>query len=266
MKPRGIRKTGFTLVELLVVMLIISVLIALLLPAVSAAINAANKITCANNIRQLYLATALYGADWDQYYPPSSWDIDWGSPNLHRWHGVRADTSSPFDFNESVLYTYLKDGRIKSCPLMDRIKTGFELGCGGYGYNDAYIGSSRGVPQDKSNEPARAPWIKQSSATIMFADCAFLEGDLTATPPDPIHLIEYSFVTEPHYEVWDSDTTPSIHFRHNRHASVAWCDGHVTSEALGFSRNHPWLPDFDFPSWDIGYVGTYQDNTLYDRK
>ena len=96
MKRRNVR--GFTLVELLVVIAIIGILVGLLLPAVQAAREAARRMSCGNNIRQVGLAFLNYESAYKKL--PYGWggpapggtgtdmDMNVGRVGINRWSGT----------------------------------------------------------------------------------------------------------------------------------------------------------------------------------
>ncbi|MBN2022290.1 MAG: DUF1559 domain-containing protein [Pirellulales bacterium] len=78
-------RAAFTLVELLVVIAIIGVLIALLLPAVQAAREAARRLACSNNLKQIALGCANYESS-HRAFPPAFRLLDWN--NWRRGHNI----------------------------------------------------------------------------------------------------------------------------------------------------------------------------------
>jgi len=273
---------GFTLIELLVVIGILSILAALLFPALARARAAARSAQCVSNLKQLFLANAMYASEHDGHYVPAAADMnDFLLPGadpehfggLYRWHGVREtpNQSSAFDYRRGPLFEYLPDGRVKECPeFFEYTAHGDEpnvpeAGTGGYGYNMAYVGSQMTIcpdPVQACRMGMRDTDIKNPAQTIMFADAAI---------PQRGFICEYSFVeppkpvsfAHPRGEEGDFYMSPTLHFRHYGRVNVLWCDGHVSSERW------EWAPEengygANNKRWSVGWFGP-KSNYYFDH-
>jgi len=120
-------KGGFTLVELLVVIAIIGILVGLLLPAVQAAREAARRMSCGNNLKQVALAAHnhesafKYFPAWGREFPLNDAYASSNNP----WYALTGDARRPFGFMGQIL-PYFEQGNLFSKfdlkkPLVDPV-------------------------------------------------------------------------------------------------------------------------------------------------
>lgn len=274
-------RCAFTLIELLMVIAIISLLVGLLLPVLGKAREAGRTAVCASNIRQLAIMNHAYAVDHDGFYVRAAQDvfIDIGMfrGGYYRWHGYRDGPTDPFEPQRGPLGDYLDAaGRIKACPsYLDGFGTtggnDFELGNGGYGYNQTYVGGRFDLfgPPTVGNtggaeRSARQSEVALPAATVMFTDAGIAQPDSAFEPT----VTEYSFCEPPFFQLGPGPpstlrATPSIHFRHNRDVNVAWVDGHVAAEPFARTTGSYGLSAQQVEFLGIGWFGP-DDNTLFD--
>jgi len=149
-KPRNRR--GFTLVELLVVIAIIGVLIGLLVPAVQKIREAASRMSCSNNLKQIGLALHNHH-DAKGFFPPSSTS---GPGKRHSWipftlpYFEQDPLYKRYNFNKNwftpgnkAVASKLRIFQCPSVPVQDRVDSTFTLKASCVDYN-----ATKGVSPD----------------------------------------------------------------------------------------------------------------------
>ncbi len=178
-------RSGFTMIELLVVVGIIFILIGMLLPAIYVAKKKSKGTLCMSNMKQVAVGFTMYADDYAGYMvagrmPSGAYDVGNGSKFRPRWYAQIGISAKMYAFsNPDPLAagdnTQRVDNKIFVCPQADPV-TALDRDNGrnfSYGYNFQFLGNSR-INSSTSRYigwPRKISSVKKLDSTVVFADC-----------------------------------------------------------------------------------------------
>ncbi len=243
---RSLSKSAFTLIELLVVIAIIAILAAILFPVFSRAREKARQTCCLSNLKQIALAMLMYAQDYDEVWPISvyytnGWSVE------HAWDFTLDWSTWPPQTSGGLIWPYTRNGQINACPTAKTLQS-WGRPYTGYAYNTTYIGGEQIFGSGALRPPASLGAVAKPSETALLADAGFpfTNGQVAA----------HNYLRAPSDWLFAWGT---VHFRHNRTACVAYCDGHV--KAVPFKKYHYGIPAVDNSD---ECSGLSQDDSAYD--
>ena len=228
---RKVPRSGFTLLELLVVIAVMGILFALIVSSVARAKMAAHRIGCINNLKQWNYAAHIYANEREDALPReaaidgiNSWQITALPTSEDVWYNSLAVTAGMLTMSQyaqtpSSQQDFYLAGKIFHCPSarfsdVSATYPNFSLAMNSKLMRD-FEKSEPGPPASSlPGEGCKLSAIKVPDSTVLFLDNGI---------PGEERLCEF----QPLYRGEPKACASQFPGRHNRGGNIAFADGHV---------------------------------------